>query len=196
MNIRRSMILGKDFVRKYRKGKNWTVEGQFQIQTFSMETIEAIKLYHKGPTVKITKRMKIPSRTLVLLQGSTKLKKYHQHKFYELSPDPKIEKEYPHLVLYPILHQANICGHLKVSICIINFGDEDVHLYPDRKVGILQEEKLRLKDIQTNTSYVSICEVDDGEETASSVSLHMMIRLLMGRLLPPLQTFILEQNQN
>ena len=130
-----------------------------------METIEANKVYHKGPTVKISKKMKIPSRTLVLLQGSTKLKKYHQHKFYELDPDPKIEKEYPHLVMYPILHQANICGHMKVPICIINFGDEDVHLYPHRKIGVLQEEKLKLKDIQTNTSYESICEVDDGEET-------------------------------
>ena len=164
-NIRRSMILGIDFLRKYRIGTNWPEEGQFQIQTPSMETIEAIKVYHKGPTVKITKKMRIPARTLVLLEGSTKLKKYHQHKFYELNPDPKIEKEYPHLVMYPILHQANICGHLKVPICIINFGDEDVHLYPDRKIGILQEEKLGLKDIQTNTSYELICEVDEGEET-------------------------------
>ena len=52
-----------------------------------METIEAIKVYHKGPTVKITKKMKIPARTLVVLEGRTKLKRYHQHKFYEMSPD-------------------------------------------------------------------------------------------------------------
>ena len=108
--------------------------------------------------------MKIPARTLVMLEGSTELKRYHQHKFYEISLDPAIEKEYPHLIMYPILHQANICGHLKVPICIINFGDEDVHLYPDKKIGTLQEEKLKLKDLQTNTSYESICEVDEGEE--------------------------------
>ena len=164
-NIRRSMILGIDFVRKYRIVTNWTREGQFQIQTTSMETVEAIKVYHKGPTVRITQKMKIPSRTLVLLQGSIKLKKYHQHKFYELNPNPEIEREYSHLVMYPILHQANICGHMKVPICIINFGDEDVHLYPDRRLGILQEEKIKLKDTLTNTSYESIYEVDDGEET-------------------------------
>ena len=164
-NIRRPMILGIDFLRKYRIGTNWTKEGQFQIQTPSMEIVEAIEVYHKGPTVRIAKKMKIPSRTLVLLQGSVKLKKYHQHRFYEMNPNPEIEKEYPHLVMYPILHQANICGHMKVPICIINFGDEDVHLYPDKKLGTLQEEKIKLKDTQTNTSYESICEVDDGEET-------------------------------
>ena len=103
-NIRRSMILGIDFLRKYRIGTNWTEKGQFQIHTPSMETIEAIKVYHKGPTVKITKKMKIPARTLVVLEGRTKLKRYHQHKFYEMSPDPTIEKEYPHLIMYPILH--------------------------------------------------------------------------------------------
>ena len=36
---------------------------------------------------------------------------------------------------------------MKVPICIINFGDEDAHLYPDRKIGILQEKKLNLKDL-------------------------------------------------
>ena len=163
-NIRRSMILGIDFLRKYRIGTNWTEQGQFQIHTPSMETIEAIKVYHKGPTVKITKKMKIPARTLVVLEGRTKLKRYHQHKFYEMSPDPTIEKEYPHLIVYPILHQANICGNIKVPICIINFGDEDAHLYSDKKIGTLQEEKLKPKDLQTNTSYKSICEVDEEEE--------------------------------
>ena len=49
-----------------------------------------------------------------------------------MSPDPTMEKEYPHLIMYPILHQANICGNMKVPICVINFGDEDVHLHPDR----------------------------------------------------------------
>ena len=108
--------------------------------------------------------MKIPARTLVVLEGRTKLKRYHQHKFYEMSPDPTREKEYLHLKMYPILHQANICGNMKVPICIINFGDEEAHLYPDKKIGTLQEEKLNPKDLQTNTSYESICEVDEGEE--------------------------------
>ena len=92
-NIRRPMILGIDFLRKYRIGTNWTKEGQFQIQTPSMEIVEAIEVYHTGPTVKIAKKMKIPSRILVLLQGSVKLKKYHQHRFYEMNPNPEIEKE-------------------------------------------------------------------------------------------------------
>ena len=51
-----------------------------------------------------------------------------------------------------------------MPICIINLGDEDAHLYPDKKIGTLQEEKLNPKDLQTNTSYESICEVDEGEE--------------------------------
>ena len=165
-NIRRSMILGIDFLRKYRIGTNWTEEGQFQMQTPSMETIEAVKVYHKGPTVKITKKMKIPARTLVVLEGKTRLKKYHQHKFYEMNPNSTIEKEYPHLIMYPLLHQANIYGDMKVPICIINFSDEDAQLYPDKKLGTFQEKKLNLKDLQTNTSYESICEVEEGEEAS------------------------------
>ena len=98
------MILGIDFLRKYMIGTNWTEKGEFEIQTPSMEIIEAIKVYHKGPTVKTNRKMKIPARALVVLEGRTKLKKYHQHKFYELNLHPTIEKEYSHLVMYPILH--------------------------------------------------------------------------------------------
>ena len=109
--------------------------------------------------------MKIPARTLVVLEGRTRLKKYNQYKFYEMSPNPVTEKDYPPLIMYPILHQANMCGDMKVPICIINFGDEDVHLYPEKKMGTLQEEKVTPQGLQTDTSYEAICEVDEGEET-------------------------------
>ena len=145
-NIRRPMILGLDFLRKFRIGTNWTEDGEFQIQTPSHETIEVIKVYHTGPTVNITKKMKIPARTLVVLEGRTKLKKYHQHKFYEIHPNPTLKKEYVHLVMYPILHQANMSGEIKVPVCIINFGDEEAHLYSERKAGILHEEKVTSQD--------------------------------------------------
>ena len=158
------MILGLDFLRKFRIGTNWTEEGEFQIQTPSHETIEAIKVYHTGSTVKIVKKMKIPSRTLVVLEGRTKLKKYHQHKFYEIHPNPTLKKEYPHLVMCPILHQANMSEDIKVPVCIINFGDEEAHLYPEKKVGILHEEKVTSQDLQTETAYEAMCEVDEGQE--------------------------------
>ena len=109
--------------------------------------------------------MKIPARTLAVFEGSAKLKKNHQHKFYEMNPNPAIGKEYPHLVMYPILHQANIYGDTKIPICIINFGDEDVQLSENRKVGTLQEKEVTSKYLKTNTSYEAICEVDEGEET-------------------------------
>ena len=182
-NIKRSMILGIDFLRKYRIGTNWTEKGEFQIQTPSKETIEAIKVYPRGPTVKITKRMKIPARTLAVFEGSAKLKKNHQHKFYEMNPNPAIGKEYPHLVMYPILHQANIYGDMKIPICIINFGDEDVQLSRDKRVGILQEEKVTSNDLKTDTSYEAICEVDEGEETGLFSELAYEDKITEGKVL-------------
>ena len=62
-------------------------------------------------------------------------------------------KEYPHLTMYPKLHQANICGDVKLPICIINFGDDDVHLYPKKKMGTMQEEKVTLQELQTEASH-------------------------------------------
>ena len=66
--------------------------------------------------------------------------------------------------MYPILHQTNMCGNIKVPICLINFGDEKVYLYPERRISVLQE-KLIPQDLQTDTAYEAVCEVDEGEET-------------------------------
>ena len=127
--------------------------------------------------------MKIPARTLAVFEGSAKLKKNHQHKFYEMNPNPAIGKEYPHLVMYPILHQANIYGDMKIPICIINFGDEDVQLSPDKRVGILQEEKVTSNDLKTDTSYEAICEVDEGEETGLFSELAYEDKIAEGKVL-------------
>ena len=184
-NISRPMILGLDFLRKFRIGTNWTEEGEFQIQTPSHETIEAIKVYHTGPMVKITKKMKIPARTLVVLEGSTKLKKYHQHKFYEIHPNLTLRKEYPHLVMYPILHQTNMSGDIKVPVCIINFGDEEAHLYPGKTVRIEHEEKVTSQDLQTETAYEAICKVDEGEEAGFFSELAYEDKITEGNVITP-----------
>ena len=133
--------------------------------------------------MKITKKLKKPARTLVILEGRTRLKRYHQNKFYEMSPDSTLGKEYPHLIMYPILHQAYLCGNMKVPICIIHFRDEDAELHPERKTGMLKEEKLSPKDLQTNTSYESICEVDDGEETGFFSELAYEDRITEGKVI-------------
>ena len=39
-----------------------------------------------------------------------------------------------------------------------------MHLYPEKEVGILQEEKVTLQALQTKTAYEAICEVDEEEE--------------------------------
>ena len=76
-----------------------------------------------------------------------------------------------------------ICGDMKVPIYIINFGDEDVHLYPDKKIAKTQEEKLNPKDLQTNNSHESICEVDEGEEAGFFSELAYEDRISEGKVI-------------
>ena len=137
--------------------------------------------------------MKIPARTLVVPVGKTKLKKYHQHKFYEMNPNLAIEKEYPHLIMYPLLHQANIYGDMVVPICIINLGDEDALLYPDKKLGTFHAKKVELKDLQRNTSYESICEMEEGEEAGLFSELAYEDKITEGKIIISPLIYILEE---
>ena len=72
---------------------------------------------------------------------------------------------------------------MKIPICIINFGDEDVQLSPDKRVGILQEEKVTSNDLKTDTSYEAICEVDEGEETGLFSELAYEDKITEGKVL-------------
>ena len=69
-NIKRTMILGLDFLRKFRIQTGWAPDGGFQIIAPNQETVEAIRVYHRGPTVKLKHQTILPPRSLVVLKGN------------------------------------------------------------------------------------------------------------------------------
>ena len=51
-NIKRKMILGLDFLHKFKIGTSWSGAGNFQITTPSQETIEAIQVIKEKPVLR------------------------------------------------------------------------------------------------------------------------------------------------
>ena len=84
-NINRALILGIDFLRKFRIQTGWTTDGGFKVTSPENETVEAIRTYHRGPTVRMKHQVTIPPRSLTMVRGTTTLGEKNMSKYYELT---------------------------------------------------------------------------------------------------------------
>ena len=85
-NIKRAMIIGLDFLKRFRIQTGWTEEGEFQIVSPTNGTVEAIKVYHRGPTVKLKHPTILASRSLTIVKGTTTFGTKNKSKYYEITP--------------------------------------------------------------------------------------------------------------
>ena len=143
-----------------------TGEGEFQIISPTEETVEAIKVYHRGPTLWLKHQMLLPPRSLTVLKGVTTLTNKHKERYYEITPNPHLASEHPTLVMYPMLHHPNVCGEVKVPVCMINLATDPIRIKESRIIGLMKEEDVTEKEVTTGTAHESICEVEDINEAS------------------------------
>ena len=137
-NIKRAMILGLDFLRKFRIQTGWASDGGFQIVAPNQETVEAIRVYHRGPTVKLKHQTILPPRSLVVLKGTTTLTPKHRKRYYELTPNPHLKNEYPNLIMYPMIHHPDVCGEVEVPVCMVNLDQNPIKLIESKTIGLMK----------------------------------------------------------
>ena len=65
------MIIGLDFLKRFRIQTGWTKGDEFQIVSPTNETVEATKVYHRGLTVKLKYPMTLAPRSLMIVRGTT-----------------------------------------------------------------------------------------------------------------------------
>ena len=94
-NIKRATIIGLDFLKRFRIQTGWTKEAKFQIVSPAYETVKAIKVYHRGPTVKLKHPTTLAPRSFTVLRGTTTLGHKNRLKYYEITPNPHFESEFP-----------------------------------------------------------------------------------------------------
>ena len=162
------MIIGLDFLKRFRIQTGWTKEGEFQIVLPAHETVKAIKVYHRGPTVKLKHPTTLAPRSLTVLRGTTTLGHKNRLKYYEIMPNPHLESEFLNLVMLPMLHHTNVCGETDVPVCIVNLGMDPIRVRETRTIGLMKEENMSGKEVTTDTAKETVCKINDTQQTSSS----------------------------
>ena len=134
-NIRRKMILGLDFLRKYKIGTTWNDGGRFQVCTPNQVNIEAIRICKRRPILRSMSKTTIPPRTIGMILAETTIKEMDKDKYFEVQPNLKIIEDFPSLVMLPMYHHTNVKGSLKVPICLINLSNKSTTIPGGKIVG-------------------------------------------------------------
>ena len=159
------MIIGLDFLKRFRIQTGWTKGGEFQIVSPMNETVESIKVYHRGLTVKLKYPTTLAPRSLMIVRGTTAFGLKNKSKYYEITPNPHLMSEFPNLVMLPMFHHTNICGETDVPVCVINLGMDSIRVREARIVGLMKEEDMSGKEITTETDQEIVFEVDDIQQS-------------------------------
>ena len=160
-NIKRAMIIGLDFLKRFRIKTGWTEGGEFQIVSPRNKTMEAIKVNHRGLTVKLKYQTTLAPRSLMIVRGTTTFGLKNKSKYYKITPNPHLTSEFPNLVMLPMLHHTNICGETDVPVCVVNLGMDSIRIREARTVGLMKEEDMSGKEVTTETNQETVFEIGD-----------------------------------
>ena len=142
-NIKRKMILGLDFLHKFKIGTSWSGAGNFQITTPSQETIEAIQVIKEKPVLRTSTKITIPARTLGMIIAEVKVQEKHSNKYYEVEPNLRMMEEHPNLAMIPLYHFVDGEGVKQVPICLVNLDNKQIILSKDKIVGVLKRRRTK-----------------------------------------------------
>ena len=159
-NIRRKMILGLDFLRKYKIGTTLSNEGRFHICNQTQEKIEAIRRCKRKPILRSTNKTSIPPRTIGMVLAETTIKEIDKDQYFEVQPNLRIIEDFPNLVMLPMYHHANVKGTLQVPICLIYLNNKSATIPAEKIIGVLKKKEVKRVWKEDEAVKVLIDEID------------------------------------
>ena len=142
-NMKRKMILGLDFLHKFKIGTSWSGAGNFQITTPSQVTIEAIQVIKEKPVLRTSTKITIPARTLGMIVAEVKVQEKHSKKYYEVEQNLRMMEEHPNLAMIPLYHFVDGEGVKQVLVCLVNLDNKQIILGKDKIVGVLKRRRTK-----------------------------------------------------
>ena len=147
--------------------------------------MEAIKVYHRGPTVKLKYPTTLAPRSLMIVRGTTTFGLKNKSKYYKITPSPHLTSEFPNLVMLPMLHHTNICEETDVPVCVVNLGMDSIRIREARTVGLMKEEDMSGKEVTTETNQETVFEIGDTQQSHSSHELNHEDETQQGAFIVP-----------
>ena len=128
--------------------------GKCVLEYKQLELISSVTV-DESPQLLLTKSVKIPQRSLVVLNTSCSATKEHVGQMYRVRTNHIIQNDYPNLILLSTIHRIDELVKTGVPLVAINMGIHDIWLTNNTVMAHLDPEEIDISEVTTQTAYDS-----------------------------------------
>ena len=153
-NLRRSAILGLDFLRQNRMGTTWTPTGTFALQRADDILVESIEVCFEDTTPLITayRHYTVPARSIMIVTAKANMQLQDQGRVCEVNATPSFLTKHPSIATLPVLHKTDQETRENVPYLLINLTMDDEEIEKGEEMASMKVCFYQLNEIETEHS--------------------------------------------
>ena len=128
------------------------------------ELVSAVEM-QGSPTLVSSKWMRIPGRTLAVLNVQSNVKEIDTGQIYDVQVNPLLSHEHPNLSIVPTIHRVDCASPEIVPFMTINLSYDPIEIDKGMVMGFLVAENIDVSEIVTETSVTSSLVSNEGYES-------------------------------
>ena len=141
-------ILGIDFLKKHGIFAEWTPTGKFKLISQQEFLVESLEVLMKGPMIHNKQGIKIPERSLAMIETSIGTRKWPKDQIFEVKSSFLLTNDHPNLIIVPMMHIMQEEKHDCIPIVLINLNkDEKIFLKRGEILGHLEPSSIEINKI-------------------------------------------------
>ena len=158
-NITKPLVLGLDFLKKYRIGTTWTENGDFSLKYENKILVQSIEesFEERNPQLKAKSCIEIPGKSVVVVHARINISPEQCDRLFDIAPIKEMLTTYPELVTVPVVHRTSQKTYNTVPYVLVNLREEMVFIPKGTILAELQLMSCSINQITTE-SYMQINE--------------------------------------
>ena len=145
-DLTRPMIIGLDFMQKFRVGTNWSSKGKFILETRGKVLVESMEVQKNGPRLYTKQDIEIPGRTIATIEVGIDPNET-QMDIMEVAMNGILKDEFPNLVTVPTIHKTCPEKVKTLPFVLLNLDHESAYLETGQVIGHLQPQQATVEEI-------------------------------------------------
>ena len=153
-HLLRPMIIGADFLRQKHIFVGYSELVRCVLEYKQLELISSITI-DASPRLLLTKSVRIPQRSLVVLDISCMATEENVGQLYRVRTNHLIYNNHPNLVLLSTIHRIDELVRTDIPLVVLNMGIQDIWLPASTVMVHLDPEEIDISEITTQNVYDS-----------------------------------------
>ena len=160
-NITKPLVLGLDFLKKYRIGTTWTENGNFSLKYENKILIQSIEesFEERNPQLKAKSCIEIPGKSMVVVHARVNISPEQCDRLFDIVPTNEMLTTYPEFVTVPVVHRTSQKTYNTVPQVLVNLREEMVFIPKGTILAELQLMSCSINQITTE-SYIQMNEIE------------------------------------